>query len=385
VLANATAVTLAASAATSFFTQNVTLTATVAPDGTPVTGVTGTVSFYDNGAFLGSNDLTDGVTTFTVSALDVGSHSITAVYQGSDIFDGSSSAPLTETVLANNTVTTLAASAAPIHFTQSVTFTATVSPSGTPVTGVTGTVWFFDNGNSLGSADVTNGVASITVDNLDVGTHNVTAEYGGDGVFVASSSDPVSVTVLANATTITLAASAANSHFTEDVTFTASVVPSNTPLSGPTGTVRFFDNGNYVGSADVTDGVASITINNLDVGDHNITAEYLGDPVFTSSSSDPIAHTVLTNDTAVALDWSGNPANVVFTATVTPSGTPVTGVTGTVNFYDNGVYLGSADLTDGVATFAPGTLNAGIHSITAEYVGNSVFLGSTSDPLSITI
>jgi hypothetical protein len=62
-----------------------------------------------------------------------------------------------------------------------VTMTANVASttSGTP----TGTVKFLDNGNTLGSAVLSNGVASFTTAALSVGTHVIVVVYSGDTDF----------------------------------------------------------------------------------------------------------------------------------------------------------------------------------------------------------
>ncbi|MBD0369797.1 MAG: PQQ-dependent sugar dehydrogenase [Pyrinomonadaceae bacterium] len=88
-------------------------------------------------------------------------------------------------VVKANTTTTVASSSNPSVFGQSVTFTATVtSASGTP----TGAVQFKDGANNLGSPVALNasGVATFTTSSLTVGTHTITAEYGGDSNFNAS-------------------------------------------------------------------------------------------------------------------------------------------------------------------------------------------------------
>jgi hypothetical protein len=66
--------------------------------------------------------------------------------------------------------------------------------------------------------------------------------------------------------------------------------------------------------------------------------------------------------------------SVTFTATVapTPSG-------GTVQFYDNGVALGSpVGLSGGTASYTSSTLAAGTHPITADYTGVTFFAASSS-------
>ncbi len=85
--------------------------------------------------------------------------------------------------------------------------------------------------------------------------------------------------------------------------------------------------------------------------------------------------------TAVALtsaspSVSGQPAT--FTATVAPvppgAGTP----SGNVQFSDNGSPLAAVPLTAGVSQFTAGSLSVGSHNITASYIGDANFLGSTT-------
>ncbi|MEV5573137.1 Ig-like domain repeat protein [Spirillospora sp. NPDC052269] len=87
--------------------------------------------------------------------------------------------------------TTLAAEptyAAPGH---EVRLTATVSCArGTP----TGTVVFLVDGTEIGSAGVVpDGIATLTTTQLGLGTHQITARYGGDANCPASESEPVFV------------------------------------------------------------------------------------------------------------------------------------------------------------------------------------------------
>ena len=74
--------------------------------------------------------------------------------------------------------TTLASSANPATFGDSVTFTATVSSNvGTP----TGVVTFRDGATPLGTGTLNGfGVATLTTANLGAGSHSMTASYGGD-------------------------------------------------------------------------------------------------------------------------------------------------------------------------------------------------------------
>jgi Bacterial Ig-like domain (group 3)/Beta-propeller repeat len=170
----------------SVFGQPVTLTATVTPTSGPG-APTGTVSFYDDAADIGSGTLVGGQTTLITSALSVGSHSITAVYAGDSNFTGSTSLVLTQTVDPAATTTSVQSSATPSIVNQSVTFTATVSAaapgSGTP----DGSVVFQDGANQLATVPLNSGSAVFTTSALSAGSHSISASYSGSSNFLASS------------------------------------------------------------------------------------------------------------------------------------------------------------------------------------------------------
>jgi Bacterial Ig-like domain (group 3) len=78
----------------------------------------------------------------------------------------------------------------------SLTLTATVAPptgsTGTP----TGAVTFLDGSTTLQTVNVdSTGKATYTTSTLSVGSHSLTAQYGGDSNFASSASSEVSVTV----------------------------------------------------------------------------------------------------------------------------------------------------------------------------------------------
>jgi hypothetical protein len=190
-------VTVTTSGSPSGVGDPVTFTATVSGAGpTP----TGTVTFLD-----GTTPLVADVgicshvcpdASFTTTALAVGSHAITAVYSGDGNYTASTSAPLTQQVNPAPSTTTLTSSGSPSQVGQSVTFTATVKGAGPRPTG---TVTFRD-GTAVLAANVAldqSGAASFSTGSLAVGEHGITAVYGGDGTYAASTSVPASVTVLA--------------------------------------------------------------------------------------------------------------------------------------------------------------------------------------------
>ncbi|MEI6042799.1 MAG: M4 family metallopeptidase [Chloroflexota bacterium] len=59
----------------------------------------GTVYFYDGTTLLGSGNLSGGLATFSTSSLTIGSHNITAVYNGDSLFQGSTSTILAQAIV----------------------------------------------------------------------------------------------------------------------------------------------------------------------------------------------------------------------------------------------------------------------------------------------
>jgi len=191
VVAKATSTTaLVSSPNPSSYDQSVTFTATVAPEfsGTP----TGTVTFKNGTATLGFVTLINGVASLTTTKLAVSTATVTAVYNGSTSFTGSTSTALSQVVNQAGTTTTLGSSLNPSTYNQAVTFTASVSPQFGG--NVTGTVNFYDGATLLKSVALGAGTAKLTISTLASGTHNITATYNGSTNF-ASSSDSLTQTV----------------------------------------------------------------------------------------------------------------------------------------------------------------------------------------------
>ena len=192
-----TTTTLTATPNPSRFGQAVTLTATVAAVA-PAAGVpTGTVTFSDGAATIGTATLgATGSASIVVSTLAASSHSLTAAYGGSGNFLTSASAAVTQVVNAGGTTTTLTATPNPSTTGQAVTLTATVVAVA-PAAGVpAGTVTFSDGAATIGTATLgANGSASIVVSTLAAGSHSLTAAYGGSGNFLASTSAAVTQVV----------------------------------------------------------------------------------------------------------------------------------------------------------------------------------------------
>jgi hypothetical protein len=280
------------------FDQSVTFTATVSS--AVAVKPTGTVTFLANGTSIGSATLTGGVAAFTTHSLAVGSNAITANYSGSTDFKASSAA-LSEVTDPTATTTTLTTSVNPSAFDQAITITASVkSADGVP----TGSVTFYANGTSIGSASLASGVAALTTRVLAVGTNALTATYTGNADYKTSTSAAVSEVTKAASTTSKVVSSANPSTAGASVTFTAIVSPST--AGAVTGTVTFMDGTTSLGTKTLSSGVAALATTTLPQGSDSITVVYSGSADYLASTSPALTQTV--NPAAAAKPVTHAPA-----------------------------------------------------------------------------
>ncbi|WP_194457828.1 Ig-like domain repeat protein [Bradyrhizobium sp. CCBAU 53421] len=183
--ASATTTTLTSSANPGNAGQAISFTAHVSgTGGTP----TGTVTFNFGDGTSATAALASGTAALSHSFAAGGSFIVTASYGGDASF-GTSTATLAQTINLSATALSLASSQNPSQVGQAVTFTATAtSQGGTP----SGTVTFRDGGSVLGTVTLSGaGVAALTTAALTLGSHTITASYGGSAIFAASSAQPV--------------------------------------------------------------------------------------------------------------------------------------------------------------------------------------------------
>jgi len=378
-LGTATVLASDASPSNAGATVHLTATVSVAAGSTADGAITGSVTFTEGGTTLGSGTVNaSGVITIAVNTLTVGPHSIVATYAGNTNYAGSASAVLSQVVQQTATTTTVSAGSPGSLSGKSVTLTATVaSASGIP----SGTVSFLDNGVSLGQGTLNaQGVATISVSTLSVGSHSITAVYAGSVAYASSTSAPYTESVTLAATTLTLAGPAnvnAGTTASYIVTLTSTGV-------APTGSIVLHDGSTVVGAQPVS-GVGTFTFAaSLSIGTHTINATYAADANNASSVSNSVTTVVQPATTAITLQSNKNPQivgqNVTLTTAVTSSSP---GITGSVSFQDGGVVIGSVVLAaNGTASFTTNTLTTGTHPLTAVYSGDTNHVASTSTAVS---
>ncbi len=379
---SATTTTLSAPTAT-VFGQAATITATVAATAPGAGTATGSVAFYAGATLLQTVNLDgNGQATLTTAGLTVGSHAITAQYSGDGNFlTGGPSVAVTQIVAKGTLSGVVTASSAATTVGDPVTFTATFAAVAPAVGVPTGTVTFYDGPTSIGTGTLdSNGLATLALNSLTVGSHAITAQFAGDGDFNGATSASLSHAVTPAAVTTTLTPSAGPSAWGQSVTLTATVTaPDATGIA--TGTVTFNAGSVVLGQGTLdSNGVATIATSVLAVGTDAITATYSGDTNHVGGTSAPVGQTVAQAATTVALNattptLAGNTTLTATIAAVAPgAGSP----TGTVNFYDGSALIGSVPFTGGLASLAGTGLAGGDHAFSAIYGGDANFLSATS-------
>ena len=374
--------------------QEVTLTATVGTEAPGVGTPEGDVTFYEDSTPLGTETLENGQASLATSDLAVGDPDLKAVYCEPDNCTNfkTSEDTVTHTVNPAPTITFLTSSANPSVYGQSVTFTASVTTTGSGIFAgePTGTVAFKDGGTTIGTETLVGGVATLTKSDLSVGSHSITAEFtdpAGDFADNTSATLTQRVDKANTTTTLTSSHSPGNTSVVgEEVTFTADVAAVAPGAGTPTGTVHFMDGAKEIGTGTLAS-TATFTTSGLAAGQHYITAIYGGDGKFNGSNSAALIHTVGTVDTTTTLANAPDPSvfgqTVTFTATVTATAAiPIT-PTGLVTLKIGGTLLDTQALSvTGQAVLTTCAIPVGIdQTIRADYGGDASFNSSFTTTL----
>jgi len=228
------------------------------------------------------------------------------------------------------------------------------------------------------------------------GSHTITARYGGDSTFTASTSNSVNVTVTPEPSNTYFVAGVGGSTVTSaEVTYgdplvMAVLVQGNSTVGHPTGSVALNEGAIYIGSRnlnfgeheDAQQGSSSVfLIAGFSVGLHTLNASYAGDPSFNASTSSDFALTVKKSNALITgLQFEGSAlagtSIPVFGAVALPSssGMPVSGtVTLTANSGSGSVALGSATVDNNTGAFSGHVVfpTPGTWVVTASYSGDS--------------
>ncbi|HLV87746.1 MAG TPA: Ig-like domain repeat protein [Candidatus Sulfotelmatobacter sp.] len=323
-----------------------------------------------------------------------------------------------------------------LHFTPSTTtlsFSATTFTHGSPVKAnvavsgsggqPTGDVALVASGASaegsgLGELTLTSGSASSTFNNLPGGQYQVSARYSGDSLFATSNSQPQTLNVTPENSTLTLfgntymlgalgytpLSNGSSYPYGTYISVDAQARGVNAPAGSgdgvATGTVTFNDSSSTSGPINVDHtGVSQwVPASGFSVGAHSLSANYSGDGSFNASSTDAPLNFAVTKATPT-IDLFGSNApigsgqSVLLQAFIGVSPF-VAAASGQVTFYDGTKNLGSAALgptgfVDPGVSAASLTTNQitalGANSITAVYAGDSNYNSVTSSPVTETV
>lgn len=366
-----------------------TVTRTAPALGTPGPG---NIAFLLNGSSILSSVTTNGTLALT-QTIPPGQYTLRVVYTPvSPDSDVTIAEEITLTVEAD---TTVSVAGDPTSDEGALTtFTATVDTLVPHTDEPTGSVEFMAGSVSLGSQALANGVASLDIDTLAVGTHAIWVNYPGDGVYRARASSLIAHRVLAvvsgqQSTTTLVTISNAAPAVSEVVTLSAEVTSASSPM--PTGQVEFYDviNGSVLLGTALLDGSGRAVLDHVfsDIEARSIEARYLGDVGF-DPSTDNVAVVPVSAETSVTLsvpqattlvgDTLTLTADVVRTAPA--SGTPSAAI---IEFFANGVSIGTVS-TNGSSSASLTTAPLMANTVfTAQYKGpfDSTDAPSLSSPL----
>ena len=311
VVKTASTVALSDSAASTVYGQSLQLMAKVSTS----SGVaTGTVTFYDGSTSIGTATIHLGQATLTTTSLAVGGHMLTAVYAGNNNFAPDTSNVVGETVGQDASSVSLSSSAASAVYGQSVTFTAVVGAAKPGSGNPTGTVTFMDGSNLLGAGTLSvvrgNVQATFTTGGLAIGSHSITAVYGGDDNFTGNTSAATNEAIRQASTSVSLSSSAKPGMVGQTITFTATVSVTGKGSGNPTGAVTFKDGNTVIGTGTLQEqggsDVATFSTSSLAIGLHRIVAVYGGDSNYDGSTSSMLIKRVVTASTVINPDVNGD-------------------------------------------------------------------------------
>ena len=360
---------------------------------TVITTFTGTVTFTTtpttgtspNGTSYTFTTADAGVHTFTNDALFnvPGTYTISATF---NTVVGTSNS----VVVAYPSQTTLTSSVNPSLINNNTTLTATVSSTASAIV-PTGTITFLNGTASLGSCTLSSGQCTLSVSFPTAGTYPLTAVYGSDTNFSASTSSPALNQVVTDFTAVPSVSSSINPSFVGQqtmLTATVAAAPGQPGAGTPTGSVTFKDGTTTLNTVNLVGGTATLPFTFTTPGNHSLTVTYSGNASFgpATSAASPYIQVVKDYTATASVTSSINPSFVgqqtTLTATVTavPGQTGSTTPAGTVTFKDGTTTLGTVNLVGGIAALPVSFAISGAHNLTVTYNPSTNYTAVTSTP-----
>ncbi|HEY1423225.1 MAG TPA: Ig-like domain repeat protein [Candidatus Acidoferrum sp.] len=265
---------------------------------TGIVTLTGNGTAVDGGSFALNNN---GYTRDLAPTLNGGTYSLVAKYSGDNSYTANTSAA--DTFVVTPVATQIQMDSYPTRVVQGQTFqleanvTSQLGGSSVLVAYPGGTVSFYDGTTALlGPVQITHGAnGQIYADIYNVsltspGLHTFTAKYGGDNNYAASTSSPVTSTLLIT-TAMSLSVTATNINFGQSINATVTMT-SNSKGPAITGQIFFGTQNGTDTNASTTPGTAAngdqmltVTDTLTPIGTESIYAFYQGDANYAPSST----------------------------------------------------------------------------------------------------
>lgn len=372
-----TTIVLNSSENPSMFGQTIVFTAKVVSEiGTP----TGLVQFTINGINYGNPIFINekGEAINTVSNLASGNYGIGAYYLGEDRFNPSTIF-FTQHIDLAETQAELISTENPSMYGKPISLIGKVTAKNFQPMGFS---QFLVDGEYYGRTQfiTKNGQAEITLPQLKAGNHQIEFNFLGNENFKPSSA--YLTQQIEKAKTAGLTSSKNPSIYGKEIKITATVTAEG---ANPTGLIQFQLDGENFGEPQALSnkGETSVIVHHLRVGEHQITANYLGNENFNPSTTH-LTQQVNKGDTSTAITSSANPSLLGDPVTFTARVSAFEVLSGSIQFEIDGENVGNPlvlnEKNEASLTISSG-LKQGEHRVLATYLGNENFDSSTSAPL----
>ena len=288
----------------------------------------------------------------TIDRLNAGKYNASVVYDGNSNITGSSNATQFEVFKASSNMTVDIGESILGHNT-----TVTVKFS----EGVEGTVTVTVDGKDH-ELPIKDGIATLNLTDLAEGNHTVSVKYPGSENYNSSEF---------NSTFSTKSLTSQINVTSSDITYGEDLIVRATVNADATGNVEFSIN-NVTKTAAIKDGVAEVSFEGLDARIYNITAKYLGDSTYISSTNTTSAKVSKANSTVlIIIGEIKEGENILITITVLGN------ASGNVTLEIAGFNPQTKNLNNGSALFAVPPVS-GNYTVKVSYGGDDNYLASSN-------
>ena len=314
--------------------------------------VTGNVTFTINGENY-TTTINNAVASVTINNLGAGKYNVSAKYLG-DLTYGTS---VSNTVSFNVSKidSTMNINVKDITFGEIAIITANLPVSST------GNVTYIINNKNY-TASVKDGVAKLELGDLTSGTYKIVAKYAGDNNYnPCENSALFKVNKIESSLKITLSEVKVG----EDVIITV-----NAP-SDASGSIAFDVNGK-IETVSLKNGVATLTLLNISVGQYNVGVTYAGDDNYlASSNSTSFKVNKLESNLVIDIGEIKLGEDVIINVKTQKDATGT--ITVTINNMKEVITV-----VNGLASYTLSKVTAGVYNISATYSGDDKYLASSN-------